>query len=230
MAGVCNTNQNEIGGKELLLKVCKSVKVATTNASDTLTLSALPGETLPKFKVGDVVAFDSVGAITVIDPHTQAAPKFYKVVAVPTASTIKISELTNSTPLVMDATEAALDALVFVNFGGLRSKTFSFKTDGIDITNADSDEWKTMLDGAGIRSFDVSGEGVYTNSQSFQDAFKACRENKLICLMFIEVKTQSLFEGCFKITSMELSGAYDGEGTYSMSASSSGALTVVLNN
>lgn len=228
--GACNTVQNEIGGKELLLKICEDVTVATV-VGTTLTLSpVLPATTLPVIKKGDVISFADVGANTTITASTQAAPKFYKVLAVLSPTTITISELTGSTAIALDAVEASLESLLFVNFGGMRSKTFSFKTDGIDITNADSDEWKTMLDGAGIRSFDISGEGVYTNNQSFQKAFKYCRENLLTCLMFIEVKSNTIFEGCFKITSIEVSGAYDGEGTYSMSASSSGQLTVVLNN
>ena len=229
--GTCNTVQNEVGGKELLLKICEDVTVATVDGSTTLTLSPVAPETvLPALKKGDVIAFAEVGANTVIDASTKAAPKYYKVLSVISASTITISELTNNVAIEMDADETSLELLVFLNFGGMRSKTFSFKTDGIDITNADSDEWKTMLDGAGIRSFDISGEGVYTNNQSFQKAFKYCRQNLLTCLMFIEVKSNTIFEGCFKITSIEVSGAYDGEGTYSMSASSSGELTVVLNN
>jgi len=228
--GTCNTVQNEIGGKELLLKICEDVTVATV-VGTTLTLSpVLPATTLPIIKKGDVISFASVGANTTIIASTTAAPKFYKVLTVLSPTTIEISELTTSVAIALDAVEASLTSLLFVNFGGMRSKTFSFKTDGIDITNADSDEWKNMLDGAGIRSFDISGEGVYTNNQSFQKAFKYCRENLLTCLMFIEVKSNTIFEGCFKITSIEVSGAYDGEGTYSMSASSSGPLTVVLNN
>ena len=228
--GACNTAQNEIGGKELLLKICKDVLVASTATSATFTVSAAPGGTLPTLKVGDVISFSTVGANTTFDASTVAAPKFYRISEVVTATTFKFSELTDDVDIVADDTETGMLGLYFTTLGGIRSKTFSFKTDGIDITNADSDEWKNMLDGAGIRSFDVSGEGVYTNNAAFHEAFTACRQNKLVCFMFIEVKTNTLFEGCFKITSMELAGAYDGEGTYSMSASSSGPLTVVLNN
>lgn len=213
----CNTTQNEVGGKELLLKACEEISVAATDLSDSLTAV---GHGL---KVGDLVKFQSVGALTVVDDAT-----FYIVVEVVDADNFKISATRGGTALTMDADEAALTVDGFKNFGGLRSKTFAFNSEGIDITNADSDEWSNMLDGAGIRSFSVSGSGVYTNEDVFQNVFSRARNNQLTCFMFIDVKADRLYEGCFKITSLEVSGDYNAESNYSISAESSGAVTVAV--
>jgi len=213
--GTCNTPQNEVGGKELLLKVCKEISVATTSTSNDFA-SAAHG-----LIVGDVVKFQSVGANTVINTTS-----FYFVVAVPSSGVFEISATRGGTAIIADATEAALTTDAFQTLGGLRSKSFGFSSEGIDITNQDSDEWKKMLDGAGIRSFSVSGSGVYTNETVFQTAFSRARDNLLTCLMLIDVKASRIYEGCFKMTSLEISGDFDAESNYSISAESSGQITV----
>lgn len=210
----CNVAQNEIGGKELLLKACEDINVETEDTSEDITATA------HGLKVGDLVMFTEVGANTVINTND-----FYFVKSV-TANTFKISATRAGVAIEMDADEAVLAILGFKTVGGLRSKSFAFNTEGVDITTADSDEWKVMLDGAGLRSFSISGSGVYTNQPVFLSVFEKARANSLICLMFIEVKTDTIFEGCFKITSIEVSGDYNAESNYSISAESSGQITV----
>lgn len=212
--GSCNTTQNEVGGKELLLKVCKEILVTST-VSATLT-SVAHG-----LKVGDIIRPTTIGANTVID-----IGGFYFVKTVPSADTFTISETRLGAAIAMDDAETGMAWDAFQNFGGLRSKSFSFNSEGIDITNQDSDEWKNILDGAGVRSFSVSGSGVYTNEDVFQDAQESALNNALICMMFIDVKASRVWVGCMKITSLEISGDYDAESNYSISAESSGAVTV----
>lgn len=215
--GTCNTTQNEMGGKELLLKACVEVSVATTSSSDNLTITAHGA------KVGDIVKFGAVGSNTVINTTT-----FYYVKTIVDANTIEISATRSGAAIVMDATAAALDADLFKSTGGLRSKSISFSAEGIDITNEDSDEWKVMLDLAGIRSLEISGSGVYNNYEVFQSLVSKFLANQLTCLMFVEVKTGRLYEGCFKLTSLEISGDYDAESSYSISAASSGPVTTAV--
>jgi TP901-1 family phage major tail protein len=127
---------------------------------------------------------------------------------------------------VFDDTAAALSVDLFKSTGGLRSKSINFSAEGIDITNEESDEWKKMLDKAGIRSMEISGSGVYNNYDVFQSLVTKFLANELTCLMFVEVKTGRIYEGCFKLTSLEISGDYDAESSYSISAASSGAVTI----
>jgi len=203
--------QNEIGGKDLLLKAGKLINIATT-VSSTLT-SVAHG-----LVAGDVVKFDDVGLNTTFN-----ITSFYFVKTVLSADTYTLAATPTGTAIAADAVDATNAAYAYQTLGGLRSKTFAFASEAIDITNHDSDEYKKILENAGIRSFNVSGSGVYTNQTVFQTVFTNMRANLLQKLMFIEVKNSKIYQGLFKVTSVESSGDYDGEGSYSISAESSGA-------
>lgn len=215
--GTCNTEQKEMGGKELLLKACVEALVDSTATSSTLT-SVGHG-----LKVGDIAKFGTIGTNTVINTAT-----FYYVKTVPTADTFTISATRSGAAIVMDDTEVGMMVDLFKSTGGLRSKSMNFSADGIDLTNEDSNEWKVMLDKAGIRSMEISGSGVYNSYDVFQSLVTKFLANELTCLMFVEVKTGRIYEGCFKLTSLEVSGDYDSESSYSISASSSGAITTAV--
>lgn len=213
----CNTTQNEVGGKDLLLKACVAAVAATTDTSENLVITA------HGLKVGDIVKFLEIGANTVIN-----LTSFYVVKEVVDANTIKISATKSGPAIVFDATEASLDMLKFLSTGGLRSKSLSFSAEGIDISNEESDEWRVMLDKAGFRSLEISGSGVYNNYTVFQGLVTKFLANELVCLAFIEVKTGRIYEGCFKLTSLEIAGDYDAESSYSISATSSGPVNVAV--
>lgn len=215
--GACNTAQNEMGGKELLLKACVDA-VAATALNDASVVSTAHG-----LKVGDIVKFKEVGANTVIDTTT-----FYYVKTIVSANEFEISATRTGGAILLDANEASLDVLLFKSTGGLRSKSLSFSAEGVDITNEESDEWKVMLDKAGMRSLEISGSGVYNNYPVFQTLVDRFLANELTCLMFVEVKTGKLYEGCFKLTSLEISGDYDAESNYSIAASSSGPVNIAV--
>lgn len=212
--GTCNTTQNEVGGKDLFLKKCVEMTAATTNTSASVAI------TNHLAKVGDLIKFKEVGALTNV-----TLTDYYFVKTVVNANTIEISATPGGAAITMDASEANLDVDVFRNVGGIRGKSLSLASEGIDITNQDSDQWRTLLDGAGIRSGEISGDGVYTNedmAKQVEDDFLA---NLLTCLAIVEAKSGRVYVGCFKVTSLELGGSYDGEGTLSISASSSGPVT-----
>ena len=209
--GSCNTTQKELGGKDLLLRTCIEKTYATTDTSDSITSTA------HGLVVGDIVKPSSIGTLTSIDVNT-----FYFVINVPDANSFKIATLPSGTAIVMDDTTTGLKLDAFVLVGGLRSKSFSFSSESIDITNQESGEWKTMLDGSGMRSVSMSGSGVYTAEVAFREVRQAFLDNKLICFMFQDAKNNELIEGCFKISSLEVSGDYDAEGQYSIGADSSG--------
>lgn len=212
----CNTAQNEVGGKDLLLKKCKEFTAIATTATDAEITVTAHGA-----KVGDIVLFSAVGGNTVINTED-----FYIVREIVDANTITIKATPTGAAIVMDATSAVLEALVFRNLGGLRSKEFGLSSEAVDITNVDSDEWSSMLDGAGIRSASMSGSGVWTNELVFQEFFGDFLANRLTCLALVDAKSGRVYEGCFKITELSVSGDYDAEGTYSVSAESSGPVRV----
>lgn len=210
--GGCNTTQNESGGKDLLLKTC--VDLTASVAGTTAIHSVAHG-----LKLGDVIKFgETEGSIS--------ASLFYFVTEVTDVDNFKVAATPGGAAITVNATDATVALLAFKTLGGLRTKTFSFAADGIDITSHDSDQWSKLLDGAGIRKLSASGEGVFTNETLFKSMQSAAFTNALVCLMFVDVKSGWIFEGCFKLTALELSGGYDGEGTYSLSAESSGEITV----
>jgi TP901-1 family phage major tail protein len=213
---VCNTDQNEVGGKDLLLKKCKQFSGASTATSATLTTSVAHGA-----KVGDIVKFKTLGTNTTVN-----LVSFYTVLTVGTTTTMTIAAAPGGSAIIFDDTEAAMDILIYRNLGGLRSKEFSFSSEAVDVTNADSNEWKSTLDNAGVRSASVSGSGVWTNEVVFQEFFTDFIANSNTCILLLDAKSKRLYEGCFKISELSVSGDYDAEGQYSMSAESSGPVVV----
>jgi TP901-1 family phage major tail protein len=214
----CNTEQNEVGGKQLLLKVCQDAKTGSVSSGDTTLTITAHGAI-----VGDIARFLDVGTNGNVNTDD-----FYFVKTVEDANGIQISATRGGSAINFTAAEAALSVEIFKSLGGLRSKSMSFSSESIDITSQDSDEWNKILDGAGIRSFEFSGGGVYTNEEVFQDMRERAMANELVCLMVIDVKANRIYEGCFKVTSLEISGDYDSESSYSMSATSSGEVTSVV--
>lgn len=212
-----NSSQNEVGGKDLLIKVGKQLTVATSDTSDTITCAD------HGLAVGDLVRFRNVDQLT-----TLLTTKFYIVIAVPASNTFKLSATRAGSAIVADETEAALVVDAYSSLGGLRTKTFNISSEGIDITNHDSDQWKKVLDAAGIRSASFSGSGVYTNGTVFQYTRGRMMDNLLTALLLIDVKNDRMFEANFKLTSLEIGGDFDGEGNYSMSGESSGEVTHYL--
>lgn len=214
----CNTAQKEVGGKSLILKTCKAITAISTFATGTVLTKTAHG-----LKVGDIVKFSDVDGATAINVND-----FYYVSAVPNANDFSIAATKGGAAIVVANASSAVAADFYMSIGGMRSKSFSMSADGIDITNHDSDEWKTMLDGAGIRSLSVSGSGVYNNEELFQLIQTKFLANSLTCMMLIDTTVARIWEGCFKITSLEVSGDYDGEGSFSISAESSGQLNTAL--
>lgn len=212
----CNTTQNEIGGKDLIIKKCKEFTGVTTTAT-----SANIGVTAHGCKVGDIVKFLAVDGNTTI--NTTA---FFAVVEVVDANTIKVAAAPGGTALIMDDTSAIVSLLLFRTLGGLRTKELSFSSEGVDVTNVDSQEWKSMLDNAGVRSVSFSGGGVYTSEAVFREFRTDFLNNALTCVMLLDAKTKEIIEGCFKITELSISGSFDGEGEYSVSGESSGPITI----
>lgn len=213
---ICNTTQNEIGGKDLIIKKCKEFTAVTTTAA-----SSSIGVTAHGCKVGDIVKFTAIDGNTTINLND-----FYAVVEVVDANTIKVAAAPGGVAIVLDDTSVIVALLLFRTLGGLRTKELSFSSEGVDVTNVDSQEWKSMLDNAGVRSVSFSGGGVYTSEAVFREFRTDFLNNTLTCVMLLDAKTKEIIEGCFKITELSISGSFDGEGEYSVSGESSGAITI----
>ena len=112
----------------------------------------------------------------------------------------------------------------FTTVGGLRASTMTINAEAIDVTNQGSSQWKTLLDGAGIKHLSLSGSGVFDNSSNFTTLrTKFLNQNLWNFQLSDGVNT---YTAAFKITKLERQGDYKNEQSYSISMESSGPVTI----
>lgn len=218
--GSCNTTQNERGGKDLLLKICEEVTVSTNYTADANQITLSVANTI---EVGDLVRIDAANLGT-IDALT--ADQLYFVKTVNSTTGIEVSATPGGTVIEFTDDLSAVTMEIFKTIGGLRTKTFSFAAEAVEVSNHGSNQWRAIKDAAGLKSVSVSGDGVYTNVSNFKAMEVDAFAQNLVCLAFLDVAAGRIYSGCFKITSLELSGEFSGEATYSMSAENNGEITI----
>ena len=111
----------------------------------------------------------------------------------------------------------------YVTMAGLRSKAFRLNAQTVDITNTDSAQgWKELLPGAGVKSAEISGVGVFRDAESDVLARTAFFEQSVETYRFI-LPDFGVVEGPFLLTSLSYAGTYQGEATYELTLMSAGA-------
>jgi len=207
--------QTAQGGKDFLLKVGNGLSGAVTfqNTGDTVT------KTAHGLMAGDIVRFSAVTGPTAPVVNTN-----YYVVN-PTANTFQLATTEGGSAIAIDVDGTGTAVEYFRTIAGLRSTSFSFEGEAIDITNQDSSQWKEILDQAGIRGVSLSGEGVFKDEFTFKKARTLALGQNLKNWQVCVNTSGDYWSGCFKITSMEQSGEYNAESTYSLSLESSGAIS-----
>lgn len=117
------------------------------------------------------------------------------------------------------------EAGAFVTIAGLRAKTLRFNARTVDVTDSGSLEaWRELLPGAGVKSAEISGAGVFRDQPSdalARESFftQAAQDCQIIMPGF------GIIEGPFLITSLTYAGTYQGEASFEMSLVSAGALS-----
>lgn len=112
----------------------------------------------------------------------------------------------------------------FETIAGLRATRVNFNAEPVDVTTLDSQGgWRELLVGAGVRSANISGSGVFrdegTDERARQLFFDGLTPNfQVVIPDFGEV------EGPFQVTSLEYAGTLNGEATYELSLQSAGEL------
>ena len=113
----------------------------------------------------------------------------------------------------------------YVTAAGLRAKTLRFNARTVDVTDSGSVQaWRELLPGAGVKSAEVTGAGVFRDKPSdalaremfFSQAAEDCQ--------FI-LPDFGIIEGAFLISSLTYAGTYQGEASFEMSLVSAGMLT-----
>lgn len=106
---------------------------------------------------------------------------------------------------------------------GVRTKTVTINGEPIDITSDDDSGFRTLLASAGLRSIDLSVEGV-TKDATLR-AIVAGVSSQLLTDISIEYPNGDTIDGDFYLVNIEESGEYQDALTFSASLQSSGPFT-----
>lgn len=122
-----------------------------------------------------------------------------------------------------DAT-ASVAADTYTTVGGLRSTSISLNDEAVDVTNKDSAGVRNLIANGGVTSVSISGSGVFTDATT-ETTLKTAFGASAFSNYEIVIPDFGSYKGKFMIASLEYSGEYNGEVTYSVSLESSGAVT-----
>lgn len=113
----------------------------------------------------------------------------------------------------------------FTTMAGVRSHTLSFNARTVDITNAESaGEWRELLAGAGAKSANVSGAGIFKDAAA-DATVQSYFFNGTIRDWQITLPGFGAVQGAFQVTGLEFTGEHDGELTYQLTLDSAGVLS-----
>jgi TP901-1 family phage major tail protein len=202
------------GGKDFLLKMGNGATGAVTfqDSGDTVTKSA------HGLLAGDIVSFSDITTTTGIVEDTE-----YYVVN-PSTNTFQVAATEGGSALTLTTDGTGTLSEGFRTVGGLRSTSMAVNAEAIDVTNQGSNQWKELLDGAGIKSVSISGSGVFEQDSRLARLRANCLNQTLTSFRVVEHASGDYFQGSFKITSLERAGDYNNEQTWSISLESSGAV------
>lgn len=113
---------------------------------------------------------------------------------------------------------------VFQTVAGLRTTQMSINGDAVVVTNKDSNGWRELLSGAGVRSISVSAAGIFLGSA----AESRVRINALsgtIDDYELSFEDGEKLRGRFLVQKLDYAGDFNGERNYTMQLESSGAVT-----
>jgi len=113
----------------------------------------------------------------------------------------------------------------YVTVAGLRANTLTFNAETVDITSQDSaGAWKELLSGAGLKSAQVKGQGIFKNAGS--DALiRSTFFNGATPNWQLVIPSFGTVTGPFQIASLDYGGKHDGEVTFEISLASAGELS-----
>jgi len=113
----------------------------------------------------------------------------------------------------------------FVTVAGLRTRTLTFNSETVDVTDSDSSgQWRELLAGAGLKHAKLTGSGIFKDAAS--DALvQSYFFSGTIRNWQVLIPAFGLLQGPFQITSSEISGKHDGEVGFSIALESAGLLT-----
>jgi TP901-1 family phage major tail protein len=112
----------------------------------------------------------------------------------------------------------------FETIAGLRATRVNFNAEAVDVTSLDSQGgWRELLVGAGVRSANISGSGVFRDEGTDERARQLFFDG-LTPDYQVVIPDFGVVEGPFQVSSLEYAGTLNGEATYEISLQSAGEL------
>lgn len=113
----------------------------------------------------------------------------------------------------------------FVTIAGLRASRISLNAERVEVTSLESPGgWRELLAGAGVRSAEISGSGVFRDANTDERARQIFFDGEVPAFQVI-IPSFGVIEGPFQITAIEYAGSHNGEATYELSLASAGQLS-----
>ncbi|OOY12613.1 MAG: phage major tail protein, TP901-1 family [Rhodobacteraceae bacterium] len=113
----------------------------------------------------------------------------------------------------------------FETIAGLRATRITFNAETVDVTSLESEgRWRELLGGAGVRSAQISGSGVFKDAGTDERARQIFFDGEVPQFQVI-IPDFGIVQGPFMITSIDYAGAHDGEASYEIAMASAGALS-----
>lgn len=110
---------------------------------------------------------------------------------------------------------------VYETVAGLRTTQMSINSETVVVTSKDSEGWRELLSGAGVRSVSVSAAGIFLGSE----AESRVRANALAGTLDnyeLSFEDGEKMQGRFLIQRLDYAGDFNGERNYTMQLESSG--------
>lgn len=112
----------------------------------------------------------------------------------------------------------------FETMAGLRATRVSFNAEQVDVTTLESQGgWRELLAGAGVKSANISGSGVFKDASTDERARQIFFDGETPNFQVI-IPDFGTVQGTFQVTAIEYAGSHNGEATYEVSLASAGAL------
>ncbi|SIO10931.1 phage major tail protein, TP901-1 family [Rhodovulum sp. ES.010] len=113
----------------------------------------------------------------------------------------------------------------FETIAGLRATRISFNAEQVDVTSMESQGgWRELLGGAGVKSAQISGSGVFKDEQTDARARQVFFDAEIPNFQLV-IPDFGVVEGLFQVGTLEYSGNHNGEATYELTLASAGVLS-----
>lgn len=109
--------------------------------------------------------------------------------------------------------------------GGFRQRSLSIKTDTVDVTTADdTNRYRQLLAAAAIKSLSFTGDGVLKDTAA-QQALITDILAQTLDTYTVTIPGVGTFAGNWTISGVDMSGAYNAEGTFTITIESAADIT-----